>query len=422
MRILAFATVLAFAFNIHAEHAFAVPGEAMPDCSRAAGSVPDQARKAGSPEAKIPVDHILVIMQENHTFDNYFGALSDPKHYGAAVDGHQTGMSNPDGKGGVIPISHAQALCPADPMHAWNFMHDDWNQGANDRFVINNGPWVMQYFDDTDIPFYYGLADRFAIGDRYFSSLLGPTYPNRYYLMTGTSFGQIENDTWGKNGFTQKTIFEVLNKYGVSWKYYQNGPGYLAVFKDFYNKNRKRVSDHDGLDKDLHDGTLPQVAFIDFSWDGEDEHPAEDVQVGQSLVAGKINALMNSPQWKNSVLFLTYDEGGGFWDHVAPPTACIPDAIAPVLGKDSYKAQFDRYGFRVPLVAVSPFAKRHYVSHHVYDHTSILKFIETKYNLPALSMRDANADGLLDMFDFDHPDANVVLPAASVDPNRKCGK
>jgi phospholipase C len=155
-------------------------------------------------------------------------------------------------------------------------------------------------------------------------------------------------------------------------------------------------------------GTLPDVSFVDPSFMGDvntqsDEHPPANAQVGQAFVAGVIDALMESPLWPSSALFLTYDEHGGFYDHVPPPPACPPDDIAPLLLEGDTPADFDRYGFRVPLVVVSPFAKKRFVSHVVHDHTSILRFIETRFDLPALTRRDANADPMLEFFDFTTP-------------------
>jgi phospholipase C len=168
------------------------------------------------------------------------------------------------------------------------------------------------------------------------------------------------------------------------------------------------------------------VVFLESSFTGRpsgDEHPPSDFQVGQASVAMRIDAFLQSTYWPDSVLFLTYDENGGFFDHLPPPEACIPDDIPPMLEKGSYQAEYDRYGFRVPFVAISPYAKRHHVSHEVYDHTSILKFIETKFNLPALTLRDANANPFLDVFDFSNPQLEVPqLPPAEVDPDHlaKC--
>jgi hypothetical protein len=155
-------------------------------------------------------------------------------------------------------------------------------------------------------------------------------------------------------------------------------------------------------------GTLPQVSFVDPVFAGppnteSDEHPSSNVQVGQNFAYGVVNALESSPNWSDSALFLTYDENGGFYDHVAPPAAVAPDNIAPMLQPGDTQASFDRYGFRVPVVVVSPFSKPHYVSHVVDDHTSILSFIETRYGLSPLTARDAAADPMLDMFDFTTP-------------------
>jgi phospholipase C len=161
---------------------------------------------------------------------------------------------------------------------------------------------------------------------------------------------------------------------------------------------------------DAENGTLPQVAFVDGmiseTVNGNDEHPPGDIQLGQQFVSDRVHELFESPQWSKLALFITYDEHGGIYDHVVPPTACPPDDIEPVLEEDDDKAfpgRFDRLGVRVPFILVSPFAKRAFVSHKTYDHTSITRFIETRFKLPALSNRDANADPMFELFDFDHP-------------------
>ena len=160
---------------------------------------------------------------------------------------------------------------------------------------------------------------------------------------------------------------------------------------------------------------------------GTDEHPPGDIQAGEQFASTIIRALMNSSQWKDSVLFHVYDEHGGTYDHVAPPDACPPDELAPMLsGNDDpsfavdsrgNKLGFDKLGFRVPVIVVSPYAKRHYVSHKTYDHTSITRFIEAKFKLPALTNRDANANPMFDFFDFGHPNTTVPqLAEAQIDP------
>ena len=177
---------------------------------------------------------------------------------------------------------------------------------------------------------------------------------------------------------------------------------------------------------DAQNGTLPQVSFVDPIFIGQanvenDEHPPSTIQVGQNFTAGIINALFASPQWPSSALFLTWDEHGGFYDHMPPPAACVPDDIPPMLGSGDEPGAFDRYGIRVPVAVVSPFARPHYVSHRIYDHTSILRFIETRFDLPALTRRDANADPMLKLFRFRRPSFPTppTLPAAVIDQSQQ---
>ncbi len=369
-----------------------------------AGSLPNPTFSAGTVNTKIPVNHIIVLMQENHSFDNYFGRLSHPNYYGQEIDGSREGMSNPDIAGRSVAIFHQNDLCMADIDHSAAGMYMAWNGGKHDQFVRNMGVSAMSYYDQTDLPYYYELANQFAIADRYFSSFLGPTYPNRYFLLAGTAFGHVENDMpQSANDFAQKTIFDVLNQFNVSWKYYTDyrgevdgQPGYLALFGPMASRNTSRIVSLSEYTQDIAQGKLPSVVFLDANeTNHESEHPGLNIQIGQSWVSDRLHTLMNSPYWRDSVMFLVYDEGGGFYDHVPPPEACSPDNINP--------QAYTRYGFRVPFVAISPYAKRHYVSHQVYDHTSILKFIQTKFNLPALTIRDAAANDLLDLFDFSNP-------------------
>ncbi len=390
-----------------------------PSCSRAAGSLPDKTRSAGTADVANPIEHIIVIMQENHSFDNYFGQLNRPEFYGNEIDGVLPNMSNPDRQGRSIFTYPIPVLCTPDPEHSWEAMHSDWNHGANDGFVRVNDPRIMGYFGPQDLPFYYALANQFAVADRYFSSALAPTFPNRFFLMTGTAFGNTENNfPRGPGQYSQKTIFDVLNQYGVSWKYYTDDKGYLALFSKLYSSSHSKMLKIADFGKDLNSKNLPKVIFIDANFEGEDEHPEADIQLGQLFVATRIHELIASSYWKNSVLFLTYDESGGFYDHVNPPVACEPDQILPQPNHGSER--FDHYGFRVPFVVVSPYAQHHFVSHVVHDHTSILKFIETKFNLPALTQRDANADNLKDMFDFAHPVLSTDLPSGEMDQDRRC--
>ncbi len=398
---------------------FSLAASAAPDCSKKMGDRPNKSAKPGTVNTAMPIEHIVVLMQENHSFDNYFGKLNQPQFYGSAIDGVLDTMWNPDQDDNKVFAHHEETLCVSNPKHDWESMHSDWDNGKNDQFVVNNNNQTIGYFDQTDIPFYYALANRFAVADRYFASAMTQTYPNRFYLLTGTSFGHVENDPVYFGKFSQKTIFELLTENGISWKYYNDGSGYFQLFK-YSASTADKIVNPSQFVQDLNSGKLPQVSFIDASDKGEDEHPSADIQQGQVFVAQRIKELTQSPYWANSVLFLAYDENGGFFDHVAPPAACAPDSIGPNRFGLPTGGDFQHYGFRVPFVAVSPFAKTHYVSHKTYDHTSILRFIETKFNLPALTSRDANADDLSDLFDYSQSNLSVDLPSGAMDPAKAC--
>jgi len=395
-------------------------------CAFHAGALPAETLPQDAPHgAEIPVDHVVVLMQENRSFDSYFGQLPAAGH--TDVDGLPANAFNPDADGVPHPAFHQEKYCTADTNHTWTGSHLEFNGGLNDRFVTQNDPngaRAMGFYDESDLPFSYALAKTFAIGDRYFCSVLGPTFPNRFYLMTGTSFGHVRNDMQN-GGFPQRSIFDLLDEQHITWNVYYNDFPFAALLKSPSHRNFKRF---DSLFTDAAAGTLPQVAYVDTAIGltsvETDEHPPANIQQGQQVVAQAIEAVMQSPNWPTTALFFTYDEHGGFYDHVPPPGACVPDDIAPLQDPtdpdSTYPAQFDRYGFRVPMVVVSPFAKPGFVSHTVYDHTSILRFIETRFDLPALTDRDANASPLLDMFDFSTPVllSPPALPEVVVDSAR----
>ena len=381
-------------------------------CPYEAGALPADTLPEGAPHGEaIPIDHIVVLMQENRSFDHYFGRLR-PKGTNAA-EGPPKGTSNPDPMGMPIEPFHQKATCDiADVDHSWNASHEQYGGGAMDGFATTNavavdptGSRAMGYYTARELPFYFDLYRTFAIGDRYFASVLGPTYPNRQYLLVGTSFGRVHNDMLLNDA--PKSIFEALDEVGVSWKiYYEQFPfGALLPYVQAHQANLRPAAEYAA---DAAAGALPNVSFVDPFFFGDpdiqsDEHPPSNVQVGQECVEDKIRTLMESPLWPRSALFLTYDEHGGYFDHVPPPPACIPDDIPPMLEGDDVDEQFDRYGFRVPVVVVSPYSRKRFVSHVVHDHTSILRFIETRFDLPALTRRDANADPMLEFFDFTSP-------------------
>jgi len=409
-------------------------------------------------DAQIPVDHIVVLMQENRSFDSYLGHLA---RYEAAKGIHNTIESAPDDASnpaypagqpppdGGLPASdggaslhhyaHATELCFFDTAHRWRDAHFAYDDGRNDGFFFASnghgtegaktqgidaahleGDRALWWYDERDIPFAYELYSTFATADAYFSDVLGPTYPNRFYLYSGTSFGEtsdlspdLSGYPYPGSGTNPAMIFDELQLRGITWSLYAEGPSAATVvfgvsLQQRYGFDPTRT--YPQFVADAQAGTLPAVAFVDADFseqttNGDDEHPPSEIEIGQHYVWQIVHALTTSPSWSRSVLFITYDEAGGIYDHVPPPRACVPDDTPPVLhGVDvSQPGRFDRYGFRVPFVVVSPYARRSYVSHAVYSQASILRFIEAKARVPALSARDANSDPFTDMFDWKSP-------------------
>jgi phospholipase C len=441
-------------------------------CQFHRGALPAETLGAEVPVGdNIPIKTVVVLMQENRSFDSYFGHLNQFAHR-SDIESAPENTTNPERintpGSPTHPWQHAPLLCLADTNHEWSGSHIELNGGKVDGFFQANegyledgsnmgflkqstlgevvrlpdgspnlgaltGERALWWYDERDIPFYYQLASTFAIGDHYHSSLAGPTYPNRDYLYAATSMG-VTADHAVKSKIPSADnnvlVFDELEKRGVTWNIYVDhiphvprvgaflGAGFISRWKD--NHIRPMASFHD----DARSGTLPQVVFIDANIDedvnGEDEHPPGDIQTGQKFVADRVHELFASPQWKELALFITYDENGGLYDHVVPPKACKPDGIEPVLENSEDReagGAFDQLGFRVPFMVVSPFAKKAFVSHKTYDHTSITRFIETKFRLPALTNRDANADPLFDFFDFGHPAFMQApsIPTPSID-------
>ncbi len=404
-----------------------------PSCTFAAGALPaDTARLHGT---EIPIDNIVVLMQENRSFDHYFGQIHfEGQKRATKVPANASNPDPTNPSGPPILRFHKTNYCEtADLDHSWNGTHKEYDDGKMDGFTAQNvdstdptGARTMGYYDSADLPFYYALYSTFAMADRYFASTLTQTFPNRFYLLAGTSFGHIKNDfPTGDpvNDFSQRSIFNLLDEAGVTWKVYFSQIAFANEFSYVRNHVPSMTFPIDDFYADAAAGTLPQVSFVDPIFIAQanienDEHPPSNVQVGESFVAQVINALFGSPQWPRAALFLTYDEHGGFYDHVPPPAACAPDDIPPMLSPTDEQAGFDHYGIRVPAMVVSPYARPHYVSHKVYDHTSVLRFIETRFDLPALTRRDANADPMLRLFKFSRPAflTPPTLPAAPEDP------
>ncbi len=372
--------------------------------------------------SQIPINNIVIIMQENRSFDSYFSQLS---HGG--VDVAPTDATNPDADGKPISRFHQTKLCFDDTAHSWGNAHLEYDKGKLDGFVTANNPGgerAMGYFTDAELPFYYDLARTFAISDRHFCSVMTSTWTNRMYLFAATSWGLISNDfppDEDKFGERYENVFLELSDAKVDWRIYTVRHATPAILATTLADNEERFQHLEDYFKDAKAGTLPAVSIVepDTTIEGlsADEHPPADPQPGQAFSESVAKALFASPQWAHSALIITYDENGGLYDHVPPPAACPPDDLVPHPMPEGVANPYDTYGFRVPLIVVSPYARRGYVSHNISDHTSITRLIEARFDLPAMTARDANADPLFDLFDFDHP--NLEIPAlrpALVDP------
>jgi phospholipase C len=365
-----------------------------------------------------------------------------------------------DSNSPTITSYHLITQCIENPSPSWNESHVDWNlnnpvssTATLDGFVwtaaqdaIANqyddtkGIRAMGYYDDTDLNYYYFLASEFATSDRWFSPVMTRTAPNREYLIAATSQGYvypIGTDSEDQSLLTATTIFQELQNAGITWKIYVNPQGSscesnptpecllgLSYVQNFewgqtipsqYPQNLVPISQ---FFTDLQNGTLPQVAQIEPASSALlDEHPTDshtypvNIQQGANYVASLINGLMASSSWKDSAFILTYDETGGLYDHVAPHSAVSPDGIKPkdLLPGDvctqvtGPTCNFNHTGYRVPLIVVSPYSKQHYVSHTVADNTAILKLIETRFQLAALTKRDAAQKDMTAFFNFDNP-------------------
>jgi phospholipase C len=369
------------------------------------------------------IDHIVVLMMENHSFDNLHGMVPYQIRGRGAVDGltvrGRPQNHNRDLHGDVIYAQHASSPCQlhAVPSQAWNASHESYDGGLNDGFVRASGPTAMWFWDQRDIPFTYSLVQHFPIGERFFSSALAQTYPNRRFFFTGTASGTIATDAKtfsipAANG----TIWDRLDQHEIDWGiYYEDLPSWLIVPGVGTTARFQRQRRMDRFFTDVAAAKLPAFTFLDPNYTTTSEENPQDIQVGEQLIAKVVNALMHAPTWKHTALFITYDEHGGYYDHVPPPRAIKPDSIAPLTKPGDAAGAFDRYGFRVPMIVVSPWARSNYVSRLTQDHTSILAFIERKWSLPAMTFRDANAQPMTDYFDFRHA-AFVTPPRLAAAP------
>jgi phospholipase C len=413
------------------------------------------------------IEHVIIFIQENRSFDHYFGSFHGVRGFGdqsSAFQQQDSANTSNSPTGLLLPFhldtSMANAACTHDITHDWVPQHQSWNNGVMNGFVSsrlpinsNDAVLTMGYYTRADLPYYYAAADAFTICDNYFCPVMGPSDPNRLYTMAAS----IDPD--GKNGgpllqtlglnrssffgrLTYTTMPEQLQARGISWKVYTSpdanilnsifSDNVLSYFQNFQDPASSLYQNAFGPQfpvdflADALSGNLPQVSWVLASLVDSDHPPAPSL-FGESTLSGIVTALTANPaQWAKTALFVTFDENGGFFDHVAPVTAppgtageyitapAVPDPTLTgnILGPIGL-------GFRVPMLILSPFTRGGFVSSDLFDHTSILRFLETRFGteVPNLSAwRRATVGDLTTAFNFAAPDPSIpnlpsTLPA-----------
>jgi phospholipase C len=431
------------------------------------------------------IRHIVVLMMENHSYDNYFGMLSGRgEGFPLGQDGSPD-VANPRGDGTAVPANHRTSYhqLPGIPSQSWNACHRQWNGGRCDGFarsVEESSPGAdpgiaMSYWTEQDLPFYYALARTFPLADHWFSSCLGPTFPNRRFLIAGTANGLIDDLPFDIVDYPPAgTVFDMLGSHGISWANYHHVRRYTVTLRrvfggDALTSLRRLVSlgtwlrpmteafrgnktftadlyplglarcvrhlhDFRRFAADADNGALPSFSIVDPDFKHFSEENPQDVRRGEAFAGDVINRVMHGKGWPHTLLIWLYDEHGGYYDHVPPPRAPRPDdtdgrpirglpgwlhaSLRPIFrgfftraeARDAGPHRYDRYGFRVPAVIVSPYARPGYVCDQVFDHTSVLKLVEEKWNLPPLTRRDAAANSPLAALDLTSPPAFLTPP------------
>jgi phospholipase C len=394
--------------------------------------------------APLPIKHIIIIMQENRSFDEYFGTYP-------AVNGIPPGVAltiSPGSTQTVSPYLETDPNPPGGP-HSWEAAHESYDNGKMDGFVWTSGPNAMGYYDYHMLPYYWTYASNYVLFDNFFESVLSYSLPAHLYLVAGQSAGYVTGKA--PPVFDVKTIMDELKPAGISWKYYVGttfpgqfspalmnedpdptdnwviGSTWLNTTSDaggatdtpqlaatadtpaygLWNPlphianvmNDPQLLSHDvpGYEfyNDIQSGNLPQVSWIMPSM-LVSEHPNAGPQPGQKYVVGLVNRIMQSEYWKDSAIFVLWDDWGGFYDHVAPPMV----------------DQFG-LGFRVPALLISPYARQNHVSHQLYDFSSFLTLIEDQFGLKPLTNRDSSANRFYNEFNFNQPPRSPLI----LDPN-----
>ena len=382
----------------------------------------------GGDDGPTGITTFVYLMMENRTYDHVLGARA---LMGMPGDGLRAGMTQPDLGGTQQPLyipDDLKICTAADPHHGWDESHQQFNNGAMDGFLrVHQTDFPgeidpIQYLTRDQQPVTWALADNYTTCDRWFCSVMGPTLPNRAYWHTATSLGlKVNNEVIDafSSGIPVPSIYNRLTDKQVDWVYYHGnlpvvsllanpGPYQLDLGPtDGKSGHVRRFGDAlEGVGPFFDDakaGRLPPVVYIDPAFGENDDHPPVHPILGQELIASIYNALANSPQWKNIMLVITYDEHGGFYDHVPPPSTT------------DERPEFRQLGFRVPTIVAGPYAKKNYVSSVQYDHTSALKHLQNHFGLEPLNERMNIANDLMDCIDMDRlaagdPADPVTLP------------
>ena len=387
----------------------------------------DPAQKTLLPDVplgkNLPIEHFVFVVQENRSFDHYFQDFSPAAGTTVDVAPATYVAQNPNNKHQPLRPFELLHSCPDDPAHDYESVMLAWRGGKMDGFALAADKDAVSFFSRNVLDYYHALARAFALSDRHFADFLGPTWPNRLYMLSGTSFGHIGNTPPPARDI-ETSLFHQLDEHGVSWRVYADNRIFEeGMYPSLHKSHPNNFMTIAQFKAESAAGKLPAFAWVESSYGGPlatDEHPPANVEVGQKFVSEIIDATMHGADWKNTLLILTYDEHGGFFDHVAPPAACVPDDHVAKIKPGHLHPRFDHLGMRVPLIFVSPWVKRGFVSHSTSSHSSLLRLVQARFELPALTRRDANATPPYDMFDFTSPPRLDVpeLPTPHIEPSR----
>jgi phospholipase C len=393
---------------------------------KSAGALASAALLPGCKHKPGTIDTVVYVMMENRTYDHVFGARSMLE--GKPGDGLTRDMSNPDASGKPVApfVPAASALCVPDPPHSWKPAHAQFGGGAMDGFLRQHQAThpgdlsCMQHLTRAEAPVSWALADAYSICDRWFASVMGPTWPNRYYWLSGTSMG-MDHNAIPAAGYTAPTVFGRLLAAGIDCRlYYSDVPFVTLMGKADFELDRL-ATPIDSFFEDAARGRLPHVSYVDPPFVAADDHPPHHPIRGQQFIASVYQALARSPQWERCLLLVTYDEHGGFFDHVPPPRT-----------EDDHAALgFDQLGFRVPAIVAGPYVKAGHVSSVVRNHASALRQIQTLFGAGPDTARIRAAPDLSELIDQGRlsrgePARPAAIPAIDEAPwkidDDRCGK